>query len=93
MQDFRFTIVNRYFCMQVAMALPWRLSLLLSVCTPTRGVQYDMTEFQQMSPREDTGFYASTLQHIWDKYNTYQGSAPGMPHCAAPLYNLPELHR
>jgi hypothetical protein len=44
-----------------------------------------MTDFQQMSPHEDTGFYASTLQHIWDKYNTYQGSAPGMPHCVAPL--------
>jgi hypothetical protein len=69
-----------YVCMQ-----PWRLSLLLSVCTPTCGAQYDMTDFQQMSPHEDTGFYASTLQHIWDKYNTYQGSAPGMPHCVAPL--------
>jgi len=53
------------------------LLLLLSVLTSQTVAQYDMTEFQQVSPHEDTGFYASTLQHIWHKYNSYQGSAPG----------------
>ena len=53
------------------------LLLLLSVLASQTVAQYDMTEFQQVSPHVDTGFYASTLQHIWHKYNDYQGSAPG----------------
>jgi len=64
-------------CAQPPTWLTMLLLLLLSVLTSQTVAQYDMTEFQQVSPHEDTGFYASTLQHIWHKYNSYQGSAPG----------------
>lgn len=53
--------------------------LLLAACASPSLAQYDMTDFQQVSPQTDTGFYASTLQHIWAKYNAFGGSAPGAP--------------
>ena len=38
-------------------------------------------DFAQHTVKADTGYESETLQYIWDKYNAWNGSAPGSHAC------------
>ena len=53
-----------------------RLFVCLLLAFQRCDAAFDMRVFAMKDVKTDTGFEASTLQHIWDKYNAYGGSAP-----------------
>ena len=50
-------------------------SLLCVLLSSVSG--YDLAQFAHDSVKGDTGFEQATLQHVWNKYNAWQGAEPG----------------